>query len=299
MLINLFMKSSVRYISDLFNFSYQQLEGLYDKHEIREFVFILLEHLTGVTKKDILLNIHSDIPKDIVKQFFEHIDELKNFRPVQYITGKTNFYNSEFIVNKYTLIPRQETEELVELIIKDMQSMLIDDNFNIVDIGTGSGCIIISVKKSVKSIIATGVDVYSEVLEVAAKNAKLNNVEVDFINADILNKNDWYKIPESNIIVSNPPYVLDSEASFMNLNVLLYEPEKALFVSDNNPLIFYENILNFAKIKLKPSGKIFFEINETMGREVVDLCHSLGFNNVEIKSDINGKDRIVYCSRSF
>ena len=213
---------------------------------------------------------------------------LETGKPIQYILGQTSFYNCTIKVNNQTLIPRPETEELVDLLIKENSGF----SGRITDIGTGSGCIAIAIKKNLQTAELTGIDVSDGAIKMAAKNARLNNVKVSFIKTDIL-KIDPDSMPPAEIIVSNPPYVLESERQYMKKNVLDFEPPVALFVPDEDPLLFYRAIVNLSQKILSPLGKIYFEINENKGREICAMLESTGYSEVKIVNDINGKERIV------
>ena len=212
--------------------------------------------------------------------------------PIQYIFGETDFLDFKIKVTPSVLIPRPETEELVHWIIEKR----IPNNSRILDVGTGSGCIALALKKRLKNCNVFGVDISAEALEVARKNGKINKLHVDFFQADILK---WEQIQweKFDVIISNPPYVRLSEKLEMNNNVLLYEPEKALFVTNEDPLVFYRTIAAFANKYLNEDGKLYFEINEYLAFEMKNLMLGMGFNNVEIKKDINGKNRMIYCEK--
>jgi release factor glutamine methyltransferase len=220
-------------------------------------------------------------------------DLLKN-KPIQYIIGETEFCDLKFKVNENVLIPRPETSEMVhEIAVSNQQSAIS----NILDIGTGSGCIAISVAKKLPQAQVFAMDISEKALEVAKENATRNNVNVTFIHDDILSlRNNIETIFD--IIISNPPYVRELEKAEMRDNVLNWEPHNALFVSDNDPLIFYRNILEFAKSHLKENGEIWFEINEYLGKEMTDLCKEYGFSDVEIFKDFRGKERIVKVNKT-
>jgi release factor glutamine methyltransferase len=236
----------------------------------------------------LILDSGQIISSKTINRIFEICDELKTGKPVQYVLGETSFYNCTIKVNNETLIPRQETEELVDLIIKENK----DFGGRIIDIGTGSGCIAIALRKNMNEAQVTGIDISDKALDLARTNAILNNVEVSFLKSDIFSF-DRRLISSSEIIVSNPPYVLESEKQYMSSNVLNFEPHKALFVSDDDPLIFYKTIILQSAEILIPGGKIYFEINEKKGKDICNLLESSGYNEVKIIDDINGKNRIV------
>jgi release factor glutamine methyltransferase len=233
------------------------------------------------------------------------LSELKKEKPIQYILGETEFYGLPFLVNENTLIPRPETEELVEWIIKSTKYEIQSTKLRILDIGTGSGCIAISLAKNFPNAEVSAIDVSEKALATAKKNAEINKVEVDFINVDILKINDLVELPTSNfqlptqfdIIVSNPPYVRNLEKAEIKSNVLEYEPHLALFVEDTDALLFYRKIAQLAQQNLSENGKLFFEINQYLGKETVELLEDLGFKNIELKKDIYGNDRMIRSTR--
>lgn len=266
----------------------KELHSIYPDHEILFIINLIFKTRFGIKRLHLLMDSSQIIPFRNLKKIFEICDELKTGKPVQYVLGQTSFYNCTIKVNNQTLIPRPETEELVDLIIKENSGF----SGRIIDIGTGSGCIAIAIKKNLQKAELTGLDISEGTLEVASHNAKLNDVNVLFLKRDIL-KIDTESIPSAEIIVSNPPYVLESEKHYMNKNVLDFEPPVALFVPDEDPLLFYKAIINLSQKILSPQGKIYFEINETRGREICALLESAGYSEVKIIKDINSKERIV------
>ena len=268
---------------------FQRLSTLYGKEELESITKLIYEKVLGLTRLQVYLNQHETISATKLVQIKEIISRLAQFEPIQYILGETEFYSLKFIVNQAVLIPRPETEELVEWIVNDYQNL----SPQILDIGTGSGCIPVSLLKNLPKASAEAWDISTEALEVAKMNASLNQVDIGFFYADILNG----RLPENqksyDIILSNPPYVTIAEQTHMLRNVTDYEPGLALFVPDSDPLIFYRLIAEIALVQLKPGGNIYFEINEKFGNEVVELLKSKGFINIILKKDINGKDRMV------
>ncbi len=265
------------------------LSPLYSKEEIESITKLIFEKVLGLTRLQVYLNQHEIISAANLAQIKEILNRLSHFEPIQYILGETEFYGLKFIVNQAVLIPRPETEELVEWIVNDFKNL----SPKILDIGTGSGCIPISLLKNLPEALAEAWDISSEALDVAKLNASLNQVDIGFCYADVLNS----VFPENqklyDIIVSNPPYVTQSEQSQMLKNVTDYEPDMALFIRDSDPLVFYRLIADIACSRLKTDGNLYFEINERFGNEVVELLKSKGFSNVVLKKDINGKDRMV------
>jgi release factor glutamine methyltransferase len=268
----------------------KELQSLFDEMEIDSFFFMILDDVKQVTKVALALNPLLEFSKEEVQKLAEILSELKLQKPIQYILGKTEFYGLPFLVNENVLIPRPETEELVELILDQSQKSKVE-NQKILDIGTGSGCIPISLKKSLPSAEVFAIDVSEKALEVAQKNATINQVEIHFIQTDILKAE---KLEQSfDVIVSNPPYVRNLEKVEINPNVLEFEPHLALFVEDNDALLFYRKITQLAKNHLTESGKLYFEINQYLGKETVALVESFGFKNVQLLKDIYGNDRMI------
>lgn len=291
-------------ISEIIKQINSQLSVLYDKKEIESLVYLIFDHLLKYTKFEIHLRKDEEISIETEKNINNIVEQLKEHKPIQYIIGQTEFYDLQFKVDSHTLIPRGETEELVELIIRENQENTsgITGTVNrtgtetapsILDIGTGSGCIAISLAKNLPSSKVSAIDISEGAIAMATKNAKANNVEVNFVLMDILNTPNNNPMGSFDIIVSNPPYVMDSEKKLMDDNVLRYEPHTALFVSDNDPLIFYRAIAEFAVSHLNAHGKLYFEINEALGKEMTDMLEELNFSNVEIIKDIHGKNRIA------
>ena len=256
----------------------------YSTEEAENLVNWLLEHHLGLRRVDMMHFLdEKDLP-DALKLDFE---KLKAGEPIQYILGKGPFYGREFFVNEHTLIPRNETEELVHLIIKENSQA----GLKILDIGTGTGCIPISLDLEIKSPEVYGIDISEKALEVARKNGELLKSNVSFLKCDILN--EMPNVRELDILVSNPPYVPEGEKSEMHRNVLDFEPELALFVPDLNPLLFYRVIGEKGKQLLKPGGKLYFEIHEKFGSGVAELLTRLGYQEVKVIKDLNGKERIA------
>ncbi|WP_461641474.1 peptide chain release factor N(5)-glutamine methyltransferase [Labilibaculum euxinus] len=275
-------------IQSTINYIKKELSELYHARETESMAYILLEYVLNYSKSQIQLNRSENISDDDFKQIASYTHELKTSKPIQYILGKTEFYDLTFKVNKHTLIPRPETEELVHAIINENRQ----EGLHILDIGTGSGCIPISLAKNLKNARVSSADISAEAIEKAKENAKLNQVDVHFFHRDILS---WKNVDWDNfdIIVSNPPYVTEAEKSKMEKNVLDYEPHTALFVTDHDPLIFYRTISEMALLHLKKGGKLYFEINESLGNEMVELLEQKGFNSIRLRSDINGKNRMI------
>jgi len=264
-----------------------ELSSIYPVTEIDSFFNILSEEYLGLNRVDLALKFNDNIK--IPKEFHDALNDLIDQKPIQYILNKTTFYGLDFIVNTDVLIPRPETEELVDWIINDNKSI---KNLNILDIGTGSGCIAISLAKNLDKSNVTALDISKQAIKTANKNADNNKVFIDFIEEDILNSNYQFT-NKLDVIVSNPPYVRDLEKQEINDNVLKNEPHLALFVSDENPLLFYNAIADFSLKNLKENGILYFEINQYLGKETVDLLKIKGFKNIILKKDIFNNDRMI------
>ncbi len=271
-----------------------KLEGLYPQTEIDSFYAILTEFYFNLKRVDIILN--PDLLVDKTK-FENAIIDLINQKPIQYIIEETEFFGLPFLVDKNVLIPRPETEELVQKILNDYK--LNSKKITLLDIGTGSGCIAISLAKNLKNAKISALDISEKALQIAKKNAVNNKVTIDFILNDILNLKFNSKILEENskfdVIVSNPPYVRDLEKQEIAKNVLDNEPHLALFVKDDNPLLFYDKIADFALKHLKKNGKLYFEINQYLGDETVALLIKKGFKNIILQKDMYGNNRMIFC----
>ena len=272
---------------------FDSLKNIQDEQEIESFFFILTEYLHNLKRVDVALNPNFEISDAAIEKWNVILAELQQEKPIQYITGEAWFYGLQFEVNENTLIPRPETEELVEWILN---SPIIQHPtpITILDIGTGTGCIPISLKANLPQANVSAIDVSKQALEVAKRNAELNKVEVNFIQTNILeveNLNQHF-----DVIVSNPPYVRNLEKQEIKKNVLDYEPHLALFVEDTDALLFYRKIAQLALKNLSPNGLLFFEINQYLGKETVELLENLGFKNIELKKDIYGNDRMIRCS---
>jgi release factor glutamine methyltransferase len=275
------MKTILHYIQS-------ELQGLYSETEIRSLSLLLIEKLTGFSRSEIFLNKNTTFSIEQIQQFESFIEKLKNFVPIQYILGETEFYGLKFLVNESVLIPRPETEELVDWIITDHET---GAPLKILDIGTGSGCIAITLKHAFPNATVDAFDISEKGLETALENAILNKTTVNLSKINILDVPRFER--KWDIIVSNPPYIPHREKANMLPNVLNYEPHIALFVPSKDPLIFYRQITSFAKNQLKPNGKIYFEINQSAGYTCVNLLKKEGFEQVELRKDIFGKNRMV------
>ncbi|MCL2651096.1 MAG: peptide chain release factor N(5)-glutamine methyltransferase [Candidatus Azobacteroides sp.] len=275
----------------------EQLKPFYPESEIKSFIRLMLDFVCKIEPYEISIGKGKKLSDNERKEIDRIVEFLKEYKPVQYILGETEFFRLRFLVDESVLIPRPETEELVELILNDYKGK----NIQILDIGTGSGCIAISLAKNMPLSKVYGIDISEGALNVAKKNAALNDVEVRFFLRDILDcfvpRNDELSSSMTehslDVIVSNPPYITPDEKKTMQDNVLRYEPHIALFTSQNKPLLFYERIAYLSKSLLKPGGRIYFEINALYGDKVCDLLKNAGYGDVQLHRDISGNDRIV------
>jgi release factor glutamine methyltransferase len=289
---------------------FDALKNSQDEQEIESFFFILTEYLHNLKRVDVASNPNFELSEADIVKWNAILALLQQEKPIQHITGEAWFYGLQFEVNENTLIPRPETEELVEWIIESWKLEVgswkseNQKRINVLDIGTGTGCIPITLKTNLPQANVFAIDVSEMALEVARRNAELNKVEVNFIQANILEVEDVSKIQTSisqlptnfDIIVSNPPYVRNLEKQEIKKNVLDYEPHLALFVEDTDALLFYRKIAQLSIKNLSPNGLLFFEINQYLGKETVELLENLGFKNIELKKDMFGNDRMIRCS---
>lgn len=270
------------------NYINSELQGIYAPNEIQSFAYLIIENVCGMSRTEIIVNkntIFSDANRQKMNSF---VEKLKNNMPIQYILGKSYFYNAEFNVTPAVLIPRPETEELVDWVVADMRKM---DRPRILDIGTGSGCIAISIKKALPNAPVSAFDISEEALAIALENASANNVCVDFQKIDILKAEK--QTTKWNCIVSNPPYIPLLEKAEILPNVLNHEPHLALFVPNDDPLLFYRKIAIFATKHLEPGGCLYFEIHRSKGADCVAMLQNMGFKNIQLRKDIFANDRMI------
>jgi release factor glutamine methyltransferase len=282
----------------------EALLNVYPKTEIESFFFILIEEKLNLRRIDSILKPEFLITTAHLIALNKIVERLQKEEPIQYILGKTEFYGLPFVVTKDTLIPRPETEELVSWVLAE--ATIISNKkkhtdtttqkvaFAILDIGTGTGCIPIALAKHLKTVEITAIDISLAALQIAKKNAVSNAVTINFIELDILKTK---QLPQKyDVIVSNPPYVRELEKVEINNNVLENEPHLALFVPDKNPLLFYDKIADLAKQQLTENGLLFFEINQYLGEETMHILTKKGFDNIQLKKDLYGNDRMLMCS---
>jgi release factor glutamine methyltransferase len=282
------MGVKIQTIKDFRFYLAKELNAIYKEPEIRILADILIKTVTGITKLHQLYNNEYRLNDGEAQKVIEFVEELKTGKPIQYIVGETTFYNCTIKLNDSILIPRPETEELVNLIIRENRGY----QGNIIDFGSGSGCIAIALAANLTHSTLTGIEISANAIKIAQQNSVLNNVKVSFIKGDIFNF-DPEEISKAGIIVSNPPYVRESEKLLMARNVLDFEPPLALFVNDSDPLIYYKAILKLADKILLPGGRLYFEINEMMGKPMILLLKSFDYSEIEILADINNKERII------
>jgi len=274
-----------------------QLYEMYGDREAANIADIVIENITGFKKVDRLINKQFPLNEEQLQLLNDYTNELLKHKPVQYVLSEVWFAGMKLYVDENVLIPRPETEELVEWIVKTVASRK-SQVASILDIGTGSGCIPVALKKKLLSVEVHALDISEEALNVAKRNAAIQQTEINFHLLNILDKNLWRQLPKFDIIVSNPPYVTQGEASSMQKNVLQYEPHLALFVDDEDAMKFYKAIAEFGLYHLNNNGQIFFEINEMMGKQICDLLNQYRYLNIELKKDLQNKDRMIKATLS-
>lgn len=289
-------------LKDLQNIFHKELDAIYGKEEVFSFFFICLESFYNISRLQLATDPELSITKEEQTPIFDALEDLKQQKPIQYIIGQTQFYGLPFKVNANTLIPRAETEEIVDQVVKETIREIGLGNLkapiHMLDIGTGSGCIAVTLAKQLPEAEVHAVDVSKEALKVAEGNVKLNEVKVNLIEANILETKTLEGVSKLDVIVSNPPYVREMEKEHMRANVLENEPHLALFVENDNPLIFYKAITEFAEQNLKPNGVLYFEINEYLANEMMALVLGYKFIDVRIKKDMFGKYRLLTATKS-
>lgn len=268
----------------------QQLQQLYSTEEASAITALVFESKAGMTRLDIVRSSNEVVTEQQKDKLDEALHSLLQHTPVQHVTGETWFYHLRFTINDQVLIPRPETEELVKWVIDEHTAQ--KKNFSILDIGSGSGCIPVALKKNLPQASVMSVDVSAKALAIAKQNAEANKTPVDFLQLDFLNTKEWQRLPVFDTVVSNPPYIPLQEKEKMDRNVTAYEPHNALFVPDNNPLVFYTAIADFAVTHLKKDGTVYVEVHEEYAEETAAVF-ATHFSEVIIKKDINGKERMV------
>lgn len=287
------MRIASNKIEDIIQFYYSELQGIYTESEIKLLIHFAFKHYLNYSPSDLLLKKEESINQSDLLKLYDCCVELKKNIPIQYVLGETEFFGLKFKVNKNVLIPRPETEELVELIIKNCHVIDFEDP-NILDVGTGSGCIPITLKKNLEDANVWAVDISQEALAVAQQNAQLNNTTVIFSHVNILSSDADYSLDSYDVIVSNPPYIAEKEAGSMHVRVKENEPALALFVANENPLLFYKRIIELCKNHLNPGGFLFFELNPDYAGGIKDLADNSGqFFHSEIMKDLSGNFRFL------
>ena len=274
----------------------KELNKFYDNDELRNIIELVIEHITNMPRAEQVKNKAPYLTCTQLENLDEITERLKKNEPVQYVLGEAWFAGMKFKVNKNVLIPRPETEELVDWIVKEAVSHE-PRAASILDVGTGSGCIPITLKKKLPKVKVSAIDVCSEALFTATENAVELNADVDFLLLDFLDEEKWKELGQYDVIVSNPPYVKQHEINTMHERVKEFEPHLALFVPDDDALLFYKKLSAFSTDHLKPKASLFVEINETLGEQVINLFRSAGFANIELRKDMQGKDRMVKSTR--
>lgn len=268
-----------------------ELGSMYPKSEINSIFKLIIEFYLNYDAAEIVLQANNKLKEIASDKILQALNRLKTKEPIQYVIGQTLFFNLTFRVDSNVLIPRPETEELVQWILSNVQTNKANHRLQILDIGTGSGCIAISLAKNISNADVFAIDISKPALKIAKENAINNKVTINFLNVDILNTTS---LPQKfDIIVSNPPYVKLQEKKIMHENVLLHEPNVALYVSNKEPLIFYKKITDLASKYLTKKGKLYFEINQYLGAETIQLIKSKGFNTIILKKDFLRNDRMI------
>lgn len=302
-------------VSEAYQNLKNELHKIYDLKESANISQLVIEKITGFTNTSKIINKDSILTEEQVDKLFSYTQKLMNHQPVQYVLNEAWFSGLKFYVDKNVLIPRPETEELVAWIIQEVSGFPVSDNITsnsfgsnevvsfddprikILDVGTGSGCIAIALKKKINNVDLFALDVSEQALKVAALNAKSNNADITFFKTDILSPHTKPDLPLFDVIVSNPPYISKSESLEMHSNILLYEPHIALFVPDEDSLLFYNAICDYALTHLNQNGKLFLEINENQFNNIIKLLREKGFQLVEIKKDMQQKNRMIKATR--
>jgi len=282
------MAVNIQTIKDIRLYLIKELVEIYKESEINALSNLITKTVIGTSRLHQLNNFTQPVTSLQAGRIISMCADLKTGKPIQYIIGETTFFDCVIRVNSSTLIPRPETEELVDLIIKENKGY----SGKIIDFGTGSGCIAIALAVNLHGSLVEGIDISDEAIIIAKENALLNKAVVTFRKGDVFSF-DSEIIGKAGIIVSNPPYVRNSEKQFMNKNVLGFEPHSALFVTDSDPLVFYRAILKIAEKTLLSGGRLYFEINEAMGKALAKLYEEYGYSEIEVIKDINGKERII------
>ena len=270
---------------EIFNRLYQAAQPLYGDAEARQIVEMLIIAKGKISRNDLIIDPHKEL---IIEELDNIIEEIRSWRPVQYIIGYADFYDMELEVSEGVLIPRPETEELVEWIASESRP-----EATILDVGTGSGCIAIALNRAIKESRVCAIDISSKALDIARRNGNKYAPEVQFMEGDALGEFDKLFGAKFDVVVSNPPYIPESDMELMRANVTKYEPETALFVPDNDPLLFYRAITQTSKRLLKKEGKLYFEIYESLAKEMIAMLEIEGYSDIILREDFRGKPRMI------
>lgn len=278
-----------------------QLFEFYDEREAAAIANLVIENITGFKRIDRIINKQFPITDLHQTKLEDYTTQLLQQKPVQYVLNEAWFAEMKLYVDENVLIPRPETEELVEWVVAQFKNNVTDntkgDLYTLLDIGTGSGCIAIALKKKLPAVKIHAADISGAAIDIAKKNATVQQTDITFYLLNILDTAAWQQLPVFDIIVCNPPYIKQTEATGMHTNVLHYEPHVALFVPDHDPLVFYKTIAVFGLAHLTVKGKLYFEINEAHGTEVCDMLETYGYHHIELKKDLQGKDRMVFAEK--
>ncbi len=280
-------------LNELYRSFLNELQKIYSSNEASNITSMIFDSIAGISKSELIKHPEKKLPHDIELKINDSLSQLMMHKPVQYIIGEAWFYKMKFKVSPAVLIPRPETEELVEEVISFLETKSAQ---KVIDIGTGSGCIVIAVKKNLTSADVTAIDISEQALLIAKENAMLHKAGIDFYNINFLEEKNRDQLGSFDAIISNPPYIRDDEKSKLDKNVRDHEPHVALFVKTDRPLIFYEKIADFGKSHLNEQGKIFMETHEDLGNDVAKLMKEKGYDAI-IKKDLFGKDRMVIATR--
>ena len=289
----------------------EQLAGIYEGSEAANIADLVMEHVTGLNKSKRSFKKEEPLTEQQLQELKQYNQRLSLHEPVQYVLGEAHFYKMKLFVDNNVLIPRPETEELVEWIVNDVKKSGLNvferkgaesdetKKLKILDVGTGSGCIALALKKEMPKAEVWGCDVSDAALNVARRNGSELDIRVDFQGIDFLDSAQQRSLPTVDILVSNPPYIPLKDKETMDKNVVEHEPHTALFVEDNDPLIFYKSLANFGNTRLYEEGCIYMEIHENLAQDVIKLFKTEGYNKIELKKDMQGKDRMIKVVRSF
>lgn len=292
------MKNTTIRVEEIFKLFGENLSHLYSQTEIKQIIYLLFESYLNWTKPRVHLSYREQLAEQVTMRFLASLTELQSGKPIQYIIGVSWFNDAKLKVDSRVLIPRPETEELCALIRSDIPGCY-HSGFSILDIGTGSGCIAIDLKRSFPNVLVSAIDISIDALQLATENANQQQCDIDFSLADIRNPMDQQNLGIFDMIVSNPPYITESEKQFMHVNVRMFEPSLALFVPDEDPLKFYRTIIGFAKQHLSNPGWLYFEINEKYGSKIKEMLIESGFIQVEIFNDLNSRHRFIRACSEF